>query len=353
MNRIKYTFAILALLLTCTSVQAQAEIPLRCSPVSFEVTLDAVSTTPYTIVGNVCTRGNFPGKTLQVLIHGASYDHTYWDSYPTPETSYVNTITKAGYTTLNIDRIGAGASDHPEDAFSISLHTHAWTVHQIVQVLRSGTLNLPELGHIQPGNIITVGFSLGSFIATIESSLYDDIDGVILTAYSHTLGPAAIASFDLAYPSYLDPILGYLNLSEGYLTSLPGYREMLFFYAPGTTPEMIALDEQLKGTYTVGEMADIMPSLSASLGVHVPTLLVDGDYDMIACLAPNCSSTGTLDNEGMNFAADSCFESQLIPNTGHSINWHNNAELAYDEMRIWADRRIGPDIHTEPTEPCN
>lgn len=342
-----FLFVFLASLFAVTNVSAQEA--LRCEAVNFEVTLDPSSSVVYNISGEMCTRGSVYGKTLQVLIHGASYDHTYWSEYPTPETSYVNTITNAGYVVLNIDRLGAGVSDYPPDAFSLSLHTHAWTVHQIVQQIHSGSMVLPTLGRIQVGSVMLVGFSLGSFISTIEASTYADVDGIILTSYSHTLGPAAIASFGLAYPANLDR---FTWLPDGYLTTLPGVREFLFFYRPGTTDALIQLDEQVKGTYTVGEMADIYPSLGASANVHVPTLLVDGDYDMIACLAPNCSETGSLANEYQNYATDSCFEYNIIPDTGHTINMHNNAGMAFSVMRDWADRRIGSSWLSSASNPC-
>jgi len=32
------------------------------------------------IIGWLCARGSIHHKTLQVLLHGATYDHTYWIS---------------------------------------------------------------------------------------------------------------------------------------------------------------------------------------------------------------------------------------------------------------------------------
>ena len=51
-------------------------------------------------------------KTLQLLVHGITYDHTYWagfDSIPSsPAYSWVTYANALGYPTLAIDRLGNG-----------------------------------------------------------------------------------------------------------------------------------------------------------------------------------------------------------------------------------------------------
>jgi pimeloyl-ACP methyl ester carboxylesterase len=215
-------------------------------------------------------------------------------------------------------------------------------VHQVVQVLRSGTLVIPGFGRVKGQRIALVGFSLGSFIATIEASTYDDVDGVILTGYSHTVGPAAEASFDAVYPAALDPKFAELGLPPDYLTTIPGTRPGLFFHLPGVDPANLALDEELKQTVTVGEFGDIFPSLPASTGVNVPTLLVVGDFDFIACQEPSCSESDSLENEAAFFAPEACLEIDVVPDAGHSLNLHRNARDWFAIARDWSDRWLGP-----------
>jgi hypothetical protein len=51
---------------------------------------------------------------LQILVHGATYDHRYWDWPLDPEQySYVEWATERGYATLAIDRVGCGAGQLP------------------------------------------------------------------------------------------------------------------------------------------------------------------------------------------------------------------------------------------------
>ncbi len=334
------------------SSESQAQPPVRCADVMFPVSLAPNAPVDSQIYGRLCARGALQNKTIQVLLHGGSYDHRYWDwPYRPQKYSYVREMTAAGYATLSIDRIATGRSTQPSDGSAVTLHTSAYTVHQVVQQLRAGTHVVPGLGRVKPDNIHLVGFSLGSFVATIEASEYDDVDGVVLTAYSHTLGPAAYASFDLAYPANFEP--RFAHLPDTYLTTLPGVREELFFYTPGVAPAMLQLDEQMKQTYTLGELTDIFPSLEASAGVRVPTLLVVGDRDMISCEAPSCTATGSLDTEGANFPPEAELEIAIIPEAGHTLNLHYPAGRVFDVVRAWSDRQAERGPRPRPRKHCD
>src|SRR5690242_16002630 len=83
--------------------------PLRCERVTFDVSLAPNQSADQHLVATLCSRGPVHKKTIQVLIHGGTYDHNYWDFPVQPETySYVRELTDAGYATLNIDRLGVG-----------------------------------------------------------------------------------------------------------------------------------------------------------------------------------------------------------------------------------------------------
>jgi pimeloyl-ACP methyl ester carboxylesterase len=332
--------------------ESRADPPMRGEDVTYAVALSPDEPADYEVYGRLCARGSIHNKTMQILLHGGSYDHRYWDWPVDPsQYSYVEAMTAAGYATLSIDRIGTGLSSHPANAAAVTLHSSAYTVHQIVQQLREGQHVVPRFGRLHARRIELVGFSLGSFIATIEASTYDDVDGVVLTAYSHTLGPAAIASFDLAYPANLEP--AFADLPDNYLPTLPGVRPSLFFYTPGVDPAILALDEQIKQTYTVGELADIFPSMPESLGVKVPVLLVVGDRDLMSCEAPSCTATGSLANEAASYAPQAGFEMVIIPDAGHSLNLHYAASSAFAAIREWSDRRVGARPMSDPPGRCH
>ena len=90
-------------------------LPVRLSP---------LLPTVYHVVGWLCYTGSLNQYQLvQLLVHGATYDHSYWDFPYQPGTySYVKAMAKAGYATFIFDRIGNGESDHslPE---LVTIHT--------------------------------------------------------------------------------------------------------------------------------------------------------------------------------------------------------------------------------------
>ena len=81
-------------------------------------------TNSYMISGTLCTPRHTSNTTqttnVQLLVHGAGYDSSYWDFSPdgkTDDYSYVSAAAAAGLTTFRYDRLGTGLSDHPQDAF--------------------------------------------------------------------------------------------------------------------------------------------------------------------------------------------------------------------------------------------
>jgi pimeloyl-ACP methyl ester carboxylesterase len=329
---------------------ADADEQVRCEGLSFDVAQTPGGPTDNRMAAFVCARGSIENKTIQVLIHGATFDHNYWNFPFQPEIySYVDFMTRAGYAVVSMDRIGYGESTHPPNGASVTLHTGAFTIHQVVQALRSGSVHVPGFGRIKGERIELVGFSLGSFIAVIESSNHQDVDGVVLSSYSHRVGAGGIASFGLVIPATQDP--KFVGFPPGYLSEAPGARQFLFLYLPNMDPAVVALDEALRQTWTVGELNDIIPSLIEPPAMHVPVLVVDGDFDTIACNTP-CTANNWLVNETANYPADTCAELTIIPNAGHSLALHKNAQTFFSATREWSDRRVGASTKRPPPQPC-
>jgi pimeloyl-ACP methyl ester carboxylesterase len=112
---------------------------------------------------------------LQVLVHGATYDHRSWDWPLDPERySYLEWATERGYATLAIDRVGCGASSKPPGRQS-TLAAQARVLHDIVTAARGGALGTKF------GRVVLVGHSMGSALSVAEASEYRDVDAVVLT----------------------------------------------------------------------------------------------------------------------------------------------------------------------------
>jgi pimeloyl-ACP methyl ester carboxylesterase len=351
-RRVLAAMAGIGLLVAPTLAFASPDDGPRCEQVTFPVALSPGAPADNTIVAWLCARGPIAGRTIQVLLHGGTYDHNYWDYPLHPEQySYVRAATNAGYVTLNLDRLGSGLSSHPAPD-ALTLHANAFTVHQIVQTLRADSLTVPGFGRVRGDRVMLVGHSLGADISSIEASTYGDVDGVVLSAYSHTVGPGTPILESNVYPAAFDPKFASLGLPLDYLTTLPGTRGESFYYLPGADPAVIALDEQLKQTVTVGELSDLVSSFPVSIGIHVPTLVADGDFDSIDCNAPSCSQSGTLTTEASNFSPDACVQIVDIPFSGHDLNLHRNAPAWFGVALLWSDLWVGPLAALPPLAQC-
>jgi hypothetical protein len=97
----------------------------------------------YTVTGELCaTRDELvAGATIQLLIHGATYNHDYWDFGTIDDVrySYARDFAARGFPTFAIDLLGAGLSSHPQSGL-LTAHVEAFVAHQIVQALRNGSI---------------------------------------------------------------------------------------------------------------------------------------------------------------------------------------------------------------------
>lgn len=67
----------------------------------------------FNIQAKLCFPKNaYPVSTIQFLIHGIGFNQSYWDF--AEGYSFIDVAAKAGYPTFSCDRLGVGASDHPE-----------------------------------------------------------------------------------------------------------------------------------------------------------------------------------------------------------------------------------------------
>ncbi len=319
------------------SQPTEAATPTVCATAQLPVALVEGQPASYTVVGTLCGKRPFIGRTIHVLVPGATYNRGYWDFSLRPEQySYVKAMTEAGYATLSLDRIGIGASSHPP-ADQVNVDTNAFVIHQVVQALRAGRAQ-----RVFP-RVILVGHSLGSAIAITEASRFQDVDGVIVSGFLHTITPAFQNAGTVLYPAQQDPRFQTSNLPAGYLTSLPGVRGPIFYYAPTAEADVVALDEATKETVTLGELnglAAVILTPSLSQAIQVPVLSVVGDNDIFFCdTVPACPNART---EAQFFAPQAQFELQVVHDTGHDLNLHTTAPTWFAIAREWSNRRFGP-----------
>ena len=315
-----------------------------CSDVIIPVSLIVGAPKTYSMYGRLCQPSTGPSKTIQILLHGYTYDHTYWD---VPgfggKYDFSGVQNAAGYTTLAVDRLGsAGKSSLPPSAL-INLITDGNSIHDVVQAARAGGVSGGPYS-----KVLLVGHSFGTAIAWQEDASFNDVDGIIASDLGHYLGNIQGLGTS-TIPALLDPRLQkYVGLDAGYVTTTPGSRNELFYKDSDTDPAMLTYDEATKGIGSATELGTIPVYEAASLGVHAPMLMVMGQYDGFFCLQAgklgldNCATDQTLYQSEKPFFPNSTMDAYVLPGAGHDINTELNAPTWYAEAAAWATAHVPP-----------
>ena len=185
---------------------AHRNTSLVSSLVGGRITIEAV----YRIYTKLCTPVPHNRakrlKSVQLLSHGGTLDHNYWDV--ASGYSYVDAAAEAGYATLSYDRLGIGLSDHPDPINVVQSAVHVEVVHALAALLRHD-----GIGHHSFEKVIGVGHSIGAWFTHGAAAKYpEDMEAIILTGVS-------------GYPDHLITSLdssGRFNeLPNGYLAPAP------------------------------------------------------------------------------------------------------------------------------------
>ncbi len=317
-----------------------------CEQTSLTVSFGLLNLQRAQVSGTLCSDGPLAGRTVQVLVSGASYGPAYWDFPYDPQTySYVRALTAAGYATFDLARLGIAPSAQPA-ALDVTIDDEASVLHQVIQALHSG-----QIGGTAFSKVMVVGHSLGSIIAIDEAASYADVDGLIITGFLHDVGLNQIFSLLALYPARQDPNFAGANPPVGYLTTEPNTRSV-YYHLSDADPAVLREDEATKATITTGELATAVPAegIPPSLLIHVPVLAAVGQYDNVFCGMVDCSQA--LHLESAFYGPAACLETFILPDAGHSLNLHLNAPQWFQAAINWSNRRLGPSVNRPPTAPC-
>lgn len=303
----------------------------------------ALPTTYGPLYGQLCLPGKGEVRLLQVLVHGGTYDHSYWN-FPGfgGRYSYSDHMNRAGYATLAIDQLGVGRSVHPPSA-TVLFETQANALHQVISAAREGGLGS------RFERIVVVAHSIGSLLSLVEAVRYQDIDGLVLSGFSHSLGVLGFGQLLLkARPALLDPVtadrippgdLGYLSVVGG--------REV-FYQSGDAEPELIEADEASRSELPIGMLTLVQYAIEDSGSLDMPVLIANGGLDLAFCRQGNggsltdCSdSAALLASEQPHFQA-ARLQAWVLPEMGHNLNLIVRADAWYARAQDWFDSVFAP-----------
>jgi pimeloyl-ACP methyl ester carboxylesterase len=274
---------------------------------------------------------------LQVLVHGAGYDHRYWDWPAQPEHySYVRWATERGIATLNIDRIGSGSSSLPAG----TENTIAAQTEVLCQLLADVRRGLADAEAFE--RVVLIGHSLGSVVSGCAAAhCGDDVDAVVLTGYlpvDH--GESVEGQFlEKEFVPAIEALPHLRGLvDDDYLASNPATRQQFMFRLDAVDPEILAVDHDIRGATSRGELRGGWTAGNRVLRAAAPTLSLVGQYDVLV-QDPAIDKDSFESVERIRGACPPNFDFEVVPDTGHNLNLHRNAPATYERLNAWLDRQ--------------
>lgn len=329
MRRLVKSLLSCALLSGLVAVPALPAAASSCTHVRVPVTLGG---TRQSVTGSLCAPGAYSGgvRQVDVLVHGGTYNSSYWDWPVSPDTySYVRKTTQAGRAAFTYDRPGSVPGGLPLST-SLTVASDADVLHQVIQSLRGQGF----------GQVTVVGHSLGSVVSITESATYNDASRLVVTGLLHHQGDGAPLQL---YEAALDPQFAGVVLDPGYLTTVPGTRAGSFYLASAADPAVIAYDEAHKDVMSTAEAADSGVRVLAPAGqndankVRIPVLLVIGQDDHNYCGATvDCSTADNVRaSEAAYWTSAPSLTALTVPDTGHCIALHPSAGVSFAGIDHW------------------
>ncbi|GKZ37618.1 hypothetical protein AbraIFM66950_009267 [Aspergillus brasiliensis] len=269
-------------------------------------------------------------KTVQLLTHGATLDHTYWDI--SPNHSYVDVATAAGYATLSYDQLGVGKSDHPDPIQEVQANSQVAVTHALTQLLRSS-----QIGNFSFQTVVGVGHSAGSTLTQAITTQYpEDFDAIILSGTSTNQNYVALtmAAFNFINANS-DPSGRFASLPAGYLTQETSVGIQFAFYRyPNYDPTAFELQVAGKQTNTLGVLLTLGGLVTQAPNFTGPVDIILGENDLVFC-GGNCSypkNQASLYTSAYYPNASSGSQTYLAKGSGHCIAAHKSATSSFQQM---------------------
>jgi hypothetical protein len=322
---------------------------VTCQTETVPVALAADQPASYRVSGLLCAtrRELAEGATVQFLVPGATYDHTYWEfgTVDGRRYDYARAVAAAGFGAFDIDEIGTGLSSHPLSS-ELTFAVTAYVNHQVIQALLHG-----GVAGTRFGRVIEVGHSYGSYLTWEEAGTYHDVAGVIITGLTHypVSNPDGVLATAF-YPAIDDPKFAGSGLDAGYLTTVPGVRVSLFYGATDSDPAVVTADEASKDVVSATGLSQALQAQTTGISgdITAPVLIIMGGADAIACgpITPtqniDCASpTAVAAAETPLYAGAPSVHACSIPGSGHSIALALNHGLENRDVIAWSWAHIG------------
>ena len=272
----------------------------------------------YSVVGYLYYQGSLKNRPVQLLSHGITYNHGYWDlpEINGKEYSYARYMARQHYAVLALDLPGAGESER-FNGDALNLAESASALHQVASQLRATA----EKNTFE--TLYYVGHSNGALISTYAQALYGDAQAVVMTGWLNTAHEVPVSP---------ELLLGFLQ--QGPYIRIPGELRAPLFYNPANAdPAVIAYDNDVADTVTRGQFLDLLTALAVpqsipTRDISVPVMVQLGEKDLLA-------SAVYGPNEAQAYPRSPRVSVDTLENTGHVFNGHYSRHEGWARIDAW------------------
>jgi pimeloyl-ACP methyl ester carboxylesterase len=247
---------------------------------------------PYEVKGHLVaprsavSRPKARKRGVTLYLHGRGFGEFLWNFTSVPSQNYATAQAKAGHASVVIDRLGYGASGHP-DGNQTCIGSQADVVHQVVRKLRSGDYSIDAGPSPAFGKVALAGQSTGAQIANVEAYSFRDIDALIVVALSFQTTPRAaqvfgetraicLAGGEPAFPG------GPGGYAFNFGQSEADFKRTMFHRVRGSVAKaVIGLRNRDPCGDTVSLLNALLRQKSALPKIKVPVLVICGEKDAL------------------------------------------------------------------------
>jgi hypothetical protein len=296
------------------------------TPIDFQVGNQLEPGSEYTLRGFLYEPAGREGCRTSILQanHALTTGAWYWDiPYENERYSIARRIAEAGIPFLALNKLGYGQPGHPyrssdrPNGYTVTVEALADASHQVTQQLR-------EDGYEHVG---LIGHSAGSEESELQAGLYQDVDALILSGFTHLPTP----EFTRQYTVEETP----RALADDYPFFFGDHETRdRFLFTDLADPELVRALHPLVNETPAGEILSIGPQPSRAVAplIDIPVLTLIAEADRIF------SAEGALVDEPAFLSSDDVTFNRY-PGIGHGVEFHRNgAEITGDVVDWLLDR---------------
>ncbi len=268
--------------------------------------------------------GRAGAPRVNVLVHDTGTGGWFWGMDSPRRFDYARQLARQGETSLVLTRLGY--DENPlGSGRDTCLGAQATMLHQVVQHLKSGNFRFTgDVGTTTPhaGHVVVHGHGVGSAVAQLEASTFDDVEGLVLMSWTDLqFSQRAVAEATRQGTTCLGAA-DYASFGE----SRADYRSLLFSSAPARVQRQAA---RLRNDVPCGDVLSLGTMVtSLALGtsdIEAPVQLLFGAQDARI-------RDGAADQQADRFSSAESVRTRTFPGAGSALPLERKAPQVRREV---------------------